>query len=138
MKYESDTLIDGSAGDVWDVLINASEYSAWNSTVDRVDGVIEMQGKITVVAKVSPDRAFPVRVTVLDRPNRMVWEGGMPLGLFKGVRTFSLSKEGGKTRFAMREEFSGPMLKMISKTMPDLQPSFDQFAADLKARVEQG
>jgi hypothetical protein len=36
----------------------------------------------------------------------------------------------------MREEYSGPMLPLIWRSMPDLQPSFDKFAAGLKARAE--
>ena len=36
----------------------------------------------------------------------------------------------------MREEYSGPLLPLIWRSMPDLQPSFDQFAAGLKARAE--
>ena len=61
----------------------------------------------------------------------------MPLGLFKGVRTFTLTPEnGGATKFVMREEFSGPMLPMIWGSMPDLAPSFEQFASGLKERAE--
>ncbi len=36
----------------------------------------------------------------------MTWAGGMPLGLFKGVRTFTLADERGSTRFTMREVYS--------------------------------
>ena len=69
----------------------------------------------------------------------MTWAGGMPLGLFKGVRTFALVPEDGERRASrMREEYSGPMLPLIWRSMPDLQPSFDQFAAGLKARAERG
>ncbi len=61
----------------------------------------------------------------------------MPLGLFKGVRTFSLSpQEAGVTRFDMREEYTGPLLPLIWRSMPDLGPSFEQFASGLKARAE--
>ena len=52
------------------------------------------------------------------------------------MRTFTLTAEGGATRFDMREEYSGPMLPLIWRSMPDLQPSFDQFANGLKSRVE--
>lgn len=63
----------------------------------------------------------------------------MPLGLFKGVRTYRLSPEGdGSTRFEMRETYSGPLAGMITRSIPDLQPSFDQFARGLKAKVEAG
>jgi len=62
----------------------------------------------------------------------------MPLGLFKGVRTFTLEPEADRpTRFHMREEYTGPLLPMIWRTMPDLGPSFEQFARGLKARAEE-
>ena len=60
----------------------------------------------------------------------------MPLGLFKGERTFTLTSEGHSTRFTMREEFSGLMLPLIWKSMPDLGPSFQQFADGLKQQAE--
>ena len=61
----------------------------------------------------------------------------MPLGLFKGVRTYRLKPNGdGTVEFAMQEVFSGPMAPLIEKTIPDLQPSFDQFAAALKMKAE--
>jgi hypothetical protein len=36
----------------------------------------------------------------------------------------------------MREEYTGPTLPLIWRSMPDLQPSFEQFASGLKARAE--
>ena len=39
---------------------------------------------------------------------------------------------------AMREVFSGLMAPLISRSIPDLQPSFVEFAAALKQRVENG
>ena len=60
----------------------------------------------------------------------------MPLGLFKGVRTYSLAPQGGGTSFTMREEYSGPLLGMMWRSMPDLGPSFKQFVNGLKQRVE--
>jgi hypothetical protein len=40
----------------------------------------------------------------------MVWTGGMPLGLFKGERTFALAKAAnGEVEFSMREEYTGLM-----------------------------
>jgi hypothetical protein len=69
----------------------------------------------------------------------MTWKGGMPLGLFKGVRTYRLEPEAGAgTRFTMDERYSGPLLPLIGRSIPDLGPSFDQFAGGLKQRVEGG
>ena len=53
------------------------------------------------------------------------------------IRTYSLTPQAdGTTRFTMREEYTGPLLGMIWKSIPDLGPSFQQFADGLKARAE--
>jgi hypothetical protein len=36
----------------------------------------------------------------------------------------------------MREEYHGPLTSAMWRSMPDLQPSFEQFADGLKARAE--
>ena len=87
-------------------------------------------------AKLSPGRAFPVKVSAFEPPNRMVWTGGMPLGLFKGERTYTLTPKAGGVEFAMRESFTGLMAPLITKSIPDMQPAFDEFAAALKRRCE--
>jgi hypothetical protein len=52
------------------------------------------------------------------------------------VRTFTLTAADGGTEFVMREEFTGPMLPLIWRSMPDLQPSFDAFADGLARETE--
>jgi hypothetical protein len=137
MEYRSTIDVQAEPARLWDLLTDAPSYPEWNTTVVKVEGTIELGQKIKVFAKVSPNRAFPVKVVELSKAERMVWQGGMPLGLFKGVRTFTLTPQpGGATRFEMHEKFSGPMLGMIRRSMPDLQPSFDEFASALKARAE--
>ena len=136
--YESTALIDARPEAIWAILTDAPGYAEWDSGVVRVEGSIAPQEKIKVVSEASPKRAFGVKVSEFAPGERMVWSGGMPLGLFKGVRTFRLAPENGATRFTMREEYSGPMLPMIWRSMPDLQPAFEQFANGLKARAEQG
>ena len=71
-------------------------------------------------------------------PTETTWTGGMPLGLFTGVRTFRLASDGGGTRVTMREEYSGPLVGLMGRSIPDLQPSFDRFVNGLKARAEAG
>jgi len=66
----------------------------------------------------------------------MVWSDGMPLGLFRGVRTYRLDPAGSGTAFSMTEEFSGPLAGLITKAIPDLTESFNQFADGLKAAAE--
>jgi hypothetical protein len=135
--YESSVLIEAAPESVWAVLADAARYPDWDSGVTAVDGDIVDGGRITVHAEVSGGRAFPVLVA-LDPPRLMVWTGGLPLGLFRGTRTFGLDDAPGRaTLVTMREEYTGPLLGLVWRTMPDLQPSFDRFVNGLKARVEE-
>ena len=136
--YESTATIAASPDVVWKVLVDAAGWPSWESGVTGVEGHVAPGEKVKISSAAAPGRAFPVQVTAFEPPHRLVFTGGMPLGLFRGVRTYSLTPDGGGTVFRMREEYTGPMLGLIWRSMPDLQPSFDQFAAGLTRRVESG
>lgn len=136
--FESRATIAAPPDTVWAVLVDAAHWPDWDSGVDSVQGEIAPRAKIVIRATVAAGRAFPVKVTTFDAPRSLVFTGGMPLGLFRGVRTYTLTPTGTGTDFAMREEYSGPMLGAIWKSIPDLTASFTQFARGLKARVESG
>jgi len=122
---------------IWSILTDASRYPVWNPTVANVDGTIAAGERITVSAKISPGRAFPVRVAAYEPPRRMVWRGGMPLGLFVGERVFTLTPgQGGLVEFNMRETFTGLLAPLIGRSIPDLQPAFEEFAEALKREAE--
>ena len=122
---------------VWALLTDAAGYTRWNNTVNQVDGRIAPGERVTVHPKINPGRAFPVKVVEFEPSRRMVWTGGMPLGLFKGERTFTLQpSSNGSVEFSMREEYSGLMAPLIGRSIPDLQPAFDEFASDLKRAAE--
>jgi hypothetical protein len=123
---------------VWTLLTDLAAYPSWNATVDKVEGTIAPGNKITIHAKIAPGKAFPVKVTALEAPRKMVWTGGAPLKfVFKGERTFLVTEKTADTvEFSMEEVFDGLMAGVIGKSIPDLQPAFDEFAACLKARAE--
>ncbi len=135
-SYESSAEIAAPADAVWAVLTDGADWSSWDSGVDGVDGRIASGATVTIRSKVAPGRAFPVTVTTFEPPRTMVFSGGLPLGLFRGVRTYRLAPSGSGTRFEMREEYSGPLAGVMFRSIPDLAPSFQQFAQGLKARVE--
>jgi hypothetical protein len=135
--YESTAHIDAPPASVWSVLMDGANYPRWDSGVESVEGTIADGGRIKVRSELSPGRSFPVKVQRSKDGSSMTWSGGMPLGLFRGVRTFTVnSTTGTETDFRMREEYSGPLLRLIWKSMPDLGPSFEQFARGLKVRSE--
>lgn len=135
-SFQAETTISAESEAIWSLLTNAPGYPAWNETIERIDGVIAAGETIKVHAKINPGRTFPVKVTSFAPPERMVWTGGMPLGLFKGERTFTLTAATEGVRFTMREVYTGLLAPLIGRTVPDLQPAFDEFATALKRRAE--
>jgi hypothetical protein len=137
--YEATSIIAASPEAVWAVLSDGASWPSWDSGVDAVEGRIEADETVKIRSQAAPGRSFPVQVTRFDPPTGLRFSGGMPLGLFRGVRTYEVSEGAdGLTAFRMREEYSGLLLPLIWRSMPDLGPSFQRFARGLKQRVESG
>ncbi len=134
--YEATALIEAPPERVWAVLTDIAAWRGWDSGVSNVDGRLALGEKLTITVAANPGRAFPVKVLTLSEPDRIVFRGGMPLGLFTGERTYTLQREGTVTRFTMREQYTGPLAGMIFKSIPNLGPSFQQFADGLKQQAE--
>jgi hypothetical protein len=134
--YEATALIAAPPERVWPILADAKGWPQWDSGVEKVEGTVEQGARLKVTSSVNPGRAYPVKVAEVVPGRSFSWVGGVPFGLFRGIRTYAVEPEGGGTRFHMREEFNGPLLPLIWRSMPDLQPSFDRFAAGLKVHAE--
>ena len=135
-SYEATSLIEAPPEQVWPVLTDIAAWPSWDSGVTNVDGRLALGEKLSITVAANPGRAFPVKVVTLSEPDRIVFRGGMPLGLFTGERTYTLEREGAATCFTMREQYTGPLAGMIFKSIPDLGPSFQQFADGLKRQAE--
>ena len=136
-SYEVSTTIHAAPDAIWAILADADGYAGWDSGIHKLEGRLGTGEKVKLYSDEKPGRGWPIAVTEFDPGRRMTWRGGLPLGLLRGVRTFTLAPEdGGVTRFVVREEFSGPLAALATRTMPDLQAQFERFAAGLKARAE--
>jgi hypothetical protein len=136
-EYRASTTIAAPPERIWAILTDGTAYPEWEPNTVRIDGRIGPGEKLTAFSKLSPGRAFPVKVTEFVPGQKMTWIGGMPLGLFTGERSFVLAPRGdGATEFTLREVFSGPLLSLIGRSLPDLNAAFAQFAASLKKRAE--
>ncbi|MEP5729634.1 MAG: hypothetical protein ABJL67_09675 [Sulfitobacter sp.] len=134
--YETDVEINAPIEVVWRSLTQEMPKSPQAFGILQLEGQIQTGAKIKLRSEVAPERAFVLKVDVFQAPNEMVWRGGMPFGLFTGRRRFSLTADGRMCRFQMKEVFSGMMSGMITKSMPDLTPSFEKFTATLKFMAE--
>jgi uncharacterized protein YndB with AHSA1/START domain len=135
-SYDATALIEAPPEQVWPVLTDIAAWPGWDSGVTNVDGRLALGEKLSITVEANPGRAFPVKVVTLSEPRRVVLRGVMPLGLFTGERTYTLEREGTATRFTMREQYTGPLAGIIFKSIPDLGPSFQQFADGLKKQAE--
>ncbi|MCG9890893.1 MAG: SRPBCC domain-containing protein [Thermosynechococcaceae cyanobacterium MS004] len=136
-SFTTSTIINASPETIWKILVDAQNWPKWNPTVSKVEGNVALGEKITVYAKVNPNRAFTLTVSKYMQNEQMVWTGGLPLGLFKGERKYTLSQaSAGGVAFTMQEVFSGLLSPLIADSIPDLKPSFDEFAAALKECAE--
>lgn len=135
--YRISTNISASPERTWHVLTRILPQDPTPFGILRLEGAIAANSRLKLWSEVDPKRAFALQVIQLQAPRQMVWQGGMPLGLFTGTRSFTLNHDQDGTRFEMKEVFSGLLSSMIVKSMPDLNPSFEKFARALKERAEQ-
>ena len=129
--------IQSSPAEIWRLLTEAKGFHRWNSTVTAIDGEIRDGQRIRIHVP-GTDRTFTPQISGVVPDTRMTWSGGVA-PLFKGVRTFTLTPQpGGSTTFVMEERFSGLMLPLVGRMMPDMGPVFARYAADLKHEAENG
>jgi uncharacterized protein YndB with AHSA1/START domain len=129
-------VISATPEKIWRLLTDADDMVRWNSTLTSVEGAIELGGTVKMRVPEAPGRVFKIRVTTFTPDREMVWADGNPV-MFLGVRTYRLTPNANDTTtFEMTEVFSGLMLPMIVGRLPDFQPIFERYAADLKREAE--
>jgi uncharacterized protein YndB with AHSA1/START domain len=138
VEYTTEVAIAAAPAQVWRVLTDAANYANWNPEILAVAGRFAAGERIRARVRLGDGaiRNVPMRVTELAAPTRMQWTGGMPLGLFTGVRTFTVATEGSGARFRMHLRMSGPLAPAILRSVGDRQPEIDSFSAALKREVE--
>jgi hypothetical protein len=136
-SYEAVTRIDASPADVWALLVDVRGWRDWDSGVDRVEGQVALGEPLTIYATTIRARPFQVTVTEIRPREAMRWRAGLPFETATIERTYSLdAQEDGGTVLTIREDHTGPLARLLDRRTPDLNPSFRQFCAGLKARAE--
>jgi hypothetical protein len=136
-SYEAATRIDASPDEVWRHLVDVGTWRDWDSGVDRVEGRVALGERLTLYATMIRSRPFAVTVTEIRPGEAMRWRGGLPFGLAVIERTYALDRQDdGGTVLTVREDQTGPLAWVTERSTPDLNPSFRQFCAGIKARAE--
>ena len=122
---------------IWSVLTDVDRYSEWATGIHRLDGQIANGEVLQLFTNSKPQRPMALTVNSLEAPKTFTLSGGLPLNLFRGDRTFTLTPQpDGTTEFTMYEVFSGILSPLLGPMLPDLTPSFEAFAAGLKQTCE--
>ncbi len=137
-EYSTMVVIDAPPERVWSILTNASGYKDWNPEIIDVEGQMALGERIVARVRLGDGalRRVPMKVTRFETPTRMDWVGGLPLKLFVGRRTFTVTPRAGGSEFRLHLEMSGPLAPLIVKSVGDRQPEVDAFSAALKQRAE--
>jgi uncharacterized protein YndB with AHSA1/START domain len=123
---------------IWQLLTDSDGMVRWNSTLTSMAGTIGPGGTVRMEVPEAPGTVFEIEVTSFKPPREMVWTQGNPI-MFRGVRTHRLTPVSDDlTKFEMVEVFSGLALPMAAGRLPDFQPIFERYAADLRAEAERG
>jgi hypothetical protein len=136
-SYEAVTRIEASPDDVWALLTDVGTWRDWDSGVDRVEGRVALGEQLTIFATMIRNRPFTVTVTEIRPREAMRWRAALPLGVATIERTYSLdAQHDGSTVLTVREDHTGPLAGLLDRSTPDLNPSFRQFCAGIKAKAE--
>ena len=139
-EYTTTSHIRAPLDTVWTVLTDAGRYGEWNPEIIGISGRMALDERIKARVRLGSGaiRSVTMRVTAFERPLRLEWTGGLPLGLFVGKRTFTLSpRSDGTVEFRLHLRMSGPLASLILKSVGDRQPEVDSFSTALRARSEQ-
>ncbi len=135
-RYAAQRQIQAPPDAVWAFLTDAKALVQADTGITRIDGDIASGGAFKLWSEATGDRAFAIKVAGFEAPRKMVWTSGMPLGLFRGTRTFAVTPTDEGCTLEMDEVFSGLLSGPITKSMPDLSPFFERFVESAKQAAE--
>lgn len=137
LEFEATTAIKAPTDHVWSQLTRIDQWSTWDTTIENVTGPLADGGRIVLRIN-GVAQPFKLKVAQWEPGKLLVLTGGMPLGLFTGTRRYELTSTETGSHFRMHEQFTGPLAGMIGKSIPNLQPAFDNFVTGLRTAAEQG
>ena len=125
---------------VFDVLTNFAAYPEWNPFFSAVRGRAEVGSSLEFEVKAAQGKGRTLRavLTELAPGARVVWRGGMALGLFRGEHSFELLKSAAGCVVHDVESFAGPLATFLidDKRMEQQRQGFALFDQALKTRCE--
>lgn len=139
MKTSSASIdIDAPAAKIWAIVTDAPSHPSFDPNCIRIQGGKAAEGVwLRIYDTLGPERGYLMRVASFSPPRIMIWVGGSRFALLRRMRTFAIEE---RTRtachFTLKEEFSGPMLRLARRSIPDMTEAFEGFCRGLKELAE--
>ena len=119
---------------MWGIITDAGNYAVRNSGIAEIKGVLSHGERVRVRTQANGP-TFLFRVSLIAG-ERMSLSGGLPAGLLKVVRTFTLTDFTGMTLLRVTETASGPLRGLVGKRLPGTSLALAGFLDAVKFRAE--
>lgn len=144
LKYEINTKIEIHVplSDVWNALIEFSEYERWNTFVPSISGELSKGAILNIILHVPNEKKQKYKVKILEIQEKQIlqWLGHFIIpGLIDGNHIFQLQHlSDNKTLFIQKESFKGILVPFVWKYYLNtkLRAGFVQLNEGLKKHVE--
>ncbi len=135
--YQAGGMIQARPEVIWALLTDAEIYTACDPSCERLEGRIQSDALLSLQSALE-SQLIQYQVKSFKPQHKMVWAGGMPLGLLRRERTFVLrASENSQTAVLIQEIVSGPLLRFFSHSIPDLSETFRELIHNLNLRALQ-
>lgn len=133
--FESAALINARSSTVWEVITDADNFTVWESGIIAVDGELRNGGTIRI--KTTDPGRRSLRLRVQQMPGEvMTWTDALPFGLIRRIRTFTLSPRTGLTHLTVKEEVSGPLVRLLGSARSDTAQTLNDYVNAVRRRAE--
>lgn len=147
MRVVTTKTIEAPPSTVWRVLTDLDRWSEWNPHIFQAAGqpvvgekldLTMWQGAPAASAAKNKTQRFRPTVVASDMNSQLVWKGrlgGVP-GLFTGRHSFELTEVAEGTQLVHSEEFSGVLVRPLTKMLAHLPDTFAAVNDKLAERAE--
>ena len=127
--------IDATPDEVWEVIINTSQYSEWNSVMDLLEGNIEEGNLVKYRFTQEEGKSYDIPSKVKKiTPSSLLNQGGGKLGIITFDHKYILEEKKGETVLTIHEDYHGVFVPFWNPE--PVQKAYDRLNKDIKSRVE--
>ncbi len=134
--------INASAREIWEILTDLENFSAWNPFITEASGDVKEGTKLSVHIQPpgSNGMNFKPKVTRVQKEREFRWLGHLFIpGIFDGEHIFELDPiDEGTTHFIHREKFKGILVPLLWNNLhTKTRQGFENMNRALKDQAEE-